>query len=66
MTTLTSENASIVKQAFDSQQSALTFEIKLKGMLKNDNDLECILKASKENREQYVGNAKTVTVQYCL
>lgn len=63
MTTLTSEEASIVKQAFDSQQSALKFEINVRGTLKNEYVLEGILKASKAKREQYVGNDKTTDVK---
>lgn len=63
MTTLTSEDASIVKQAFDLQQSALKFEINFTGTLKNEYVLEGILKASKARREQYVGNTKTTDVK---
>ncbi|XP_060579976.1 uncharacterized protein LOC132736772 [Ruditapes philippinarum] len=53
MTSLTAEEAAVVKAAFKSQQSSLEFDIEFSGSLKNDLVLKGILKASIINSVQF-------------
>ncbi|XP_053388498.1 uncharacterized protein LOC128551628 [Mercenaria mercenaria] len=53
LTTLTSEEADIVKQAFAEQQSALKYDIHITRQLKNDYVLEGLLKVSVEKCKEY-------------
>ncbi|XP_060562365.1 uncharacterized protein LOC132721990 [Ruditapes philippinarum] len=53
MTSLTLQQAALIEEAFNLQQSSVEFDIHFKGSLKNDYVLEGILKASQENSRKY-------------
>jgi hypothetical protein len=70
MTSLTSQQAAMIEEAFKLQQSSVEFDIHVRGSLKNDYVLEGIMKASKQNSMKYARNAGQVIIHkifiYCL